>query len=90
MQNIDPKNPYRMQKYLQKMQIIESIIPIIYGDSGDIIKKLEHLTGVEPAWFQLPFAPFVAERDTGAFVNPVLSPVELQDHYSFSFTISQV
>lgn len=45
---LDPKNPYRMQIDLPKMQIIETLVRIIYGDLDEIIKKLERLTGVEP------------------------------------------
>jgi hypothetical protein len=45
---IDPKNPYRMKIDLPKMQIIETIICIIYGDLDVIIKHLERLAGVEP------------------------------------------
>ena len=42
---LDPKNPYLMQKDFFKMEIIKSMISIIYGDLECIIKQLEDLTG---------------------------------------------
>jgi len=40
---LDPKNPYCMNKDKEKMNVISSLINIIYGDVVEVIKHIDDM-----------------------------------------------